>query len=298
MTGSGLAAWIQREVFAFDVPETAGQRLHFRVVEAWVLASTVVFVWGWALAIRKLPGPVYPLGLARYVDVGFLFRGEAALGTAAALTILAYLGYRRRVRWAYLAALVLFHLQYVARYSLGTIAHGANLTGMSLLALGLAGLTMGLAERQRRFALGAIYVFTGLGYLAAALSKLVASGPAWPAGRHLVLWIRERGVDMLSTHGSWEPNLLQQLVLGSPGVGTVMLGFGLAAELAGVLIVARRFRYYVIPALVIMHLGTSLVMNIDFPVYVGQLVILGAPWATWYDRWMVGRETPAVPAAG
>ena len=102
---------------------------------------------------------------------------------------------------------------------------------------------------------------------------------------------------MTSSAGAWAPNALQELALASALVATAMLTFGLLAELAGVLMIDRRFRYVVIPPLIAMHVGTSVVVNIDFPVYLLQLLLLGFPWPALYERLAVPRPSPSPPGA-
>jgi hypothetical protein len=135
---------------------------------------------------------VLPLGIAQYVDVSLLFEGARAHWNAGLIAVLALLGFFRVWRWAYLGALLLLHVQYAARYTLGEIPHSANLAGMALLALALAVPAFRTPGRQRRFTLGFTYLFVGLGYTVSGFCKLVGTGIGWPDGHHLWMWINEK----------------------------------------------------------------------------------------------------------
>lgn len=275
---------LSQQLFDFDQAETAGARLHFRLVEVFLVAYTTWFVWTWGHYIQQnIRTVVLPAGIAHYVDISFMFDHFVALGNAALITGLLLLGFFRRWRPAYGIALLLFHLQYVSRFCLGKIPHGANLVGMGILMLGLAHLLYRTGPNRRRFTFGSLYFFIGLGYVSAAVCKLIGTGLTWPSGQHLLLWITKREVVMLSTFGAFEPNLLQELVLQHYHWGTLLLLFGLVVEGMSFLIWIRRYRYYVVLLVVSMHVGIALTMNIFFAPTTYLLLLLGVPWGRVFD---------------
>lgn len=273
------------QLFSDDAPETRGDRVYFRLVELFILAYAVWFCWKWGVYIQQnVSSVLLPLGLANYVDVSFLFDHNVALLNAGLVALLGVAGFFRLWRPAYLLALLAFHLQYTARFSLGEISHGSNLIGMGVLGLGIALVAFRSESMRRRFAFGYLYFFIGLGYTSAGICKLIGTGITWPDGRHLLMWIAERNVDVLSTFGAFEPNVLQELVLTDYRFGTAILLFGLFAELASVLMWWRRWRYPVVLLLVTMHIGIYVAMNIFFAASTYFLILLGLPWNRVFDR--------------
>jgi hypothetical protein len=207
-----------------------------------------------------------------------------AVGNAALVTGLCALGFFRQWRPAYAIAILLFHLQYTARYSLGEISHGSNLVGMGILGLALALLLFDREMPRLRFLMGFLYFFIGLGYTSAAVCKLVATGITWPDGHHLLMWIAERKVDTISKLGAFDPNLLQELILQNYHWGTAVLAFGLLAEGLSFLMWYRRFRYPVVLVVLSMHIGIAITMNIFFAASTYLLVLIGVPWFRVIDR--------------
>ena len=275
------------ELFGDDGPETRGDRVYFRLVELFILAYAVWFCWDWGLYIQQnITSVLLPLGLANYVDVSFLFDHNVALVNAGLVALLGAAGFFRLWRPAYLLALLGFHFQYVARYSLGEISHGSNLIGMGVLGLGIALVAFRSASMRRRFTFGYLYFFIGLGYTSAAFCKLIGTGITWPDGHHLLMWITERKIDTLSRFGAFEPNVLQDLVLADYRFGTLILLFGFFAELVAVLMWWRKWRYPVVLLLVSMHLGIYVSMNIFFAASTYFLILLGLPWNRVFDRFL------------
>lgn len=271
------------ELFEFERPSTRGERAFGLVFELLVCSWTLLFVWEWVALLPRLSAVVLPLGVANYVDVSALFATAPAYSTVTLLTLALVCGLFR-VRFAYLVAVSLFHVMYVARYSLGEISHGSHFVGMALLALGLArDLFHGDAHKVGRFAFGWLFFVYGLSYASAGVCKLVATGLGWPSGSHLTLWIGERSIDVLSTWGSYTPNAFQVLALEYPIIGTAALTFGLLAELAAPLMWFRRLRPWVLSALIVMHLGVELSLDIFFGHNIYLLVLLAYPWARGFD---------------
>mgnify|MGYP006279547081 CR=1 FL=1 len=276
---------LARDLFGFDRPETQGERLHVRLVEGTIAAFAAYLCWTWGLYIqRNISEPHLELGVAQYIDVSFMFDHYVAVGNAVVIAILLLLGLLRAWRPAYFVAVVLFHLQYVTKNILGEISHGSNLVGMGVLGLGLAHLYFSDETNRRRFAVGFLYFFIGVGYTSAAVCKLVATGVTWAHGHHLWMWIAERKTDVISKFGAFDPNLLQEIVLTDVTWATAVLTFGHLSELFSFLIWWRPFRYPVMLMVVALHIGIWLTMNIFFTWTTILLALLALPWGTVYDR--------------
>lgn len=278
-----------RNLFDFERPETAGERLFFRVFELFIAGSTVYLAWTWALYTLRISDVVLPLGIARWLDVSFMFGHSLPLWCAGSITALVAFGFlrlRRFGRLAYALAFLLLLLQYAARFSLGEIPHSANTIGMAFLGLSLGYGFFGTTTVARRFALGFTYFYLGLGYTLAACSKLVATGPSWVDGRHLWMWINEKAIDSMAKTGVLEFNWLQSLLLEHHLLATMVLTFGLISESCAFLMWWRRFRTPVIMAIFVLHVGIFFSMNILFKLSMYELLLLGLPWAAWFDMAM------------
>lgn len=284
---------LMHELFPFDEQESDGERLYYRLLELFIVAFTIKFAWEWGAYIPKIEEVVLPLGIAGYVDISFMFEGSRGLWNAGILTVAGIAGFLRIAPGiAYPIALASFHIQYVARYCLGEISHGSNLVGMSMLALAVAAVFFRNPMHRRRFALGFMYFFIGLGYTTAAFSKLIGTGLHWPDGRHLWMWIAERSIDSTSMFGYYDLNMLQEWIVAAAVIGTVSLAFGLIVEFFGFLMWFRRTRYFIIPAIIAMHLGILATMNIFFDAFTFQLLVMGAPWAMVLDRMLDRSASP------
>ncbi len=280
-----------RNLFGFELEETKGEIVFFKIFELFVIFAIMHLAWKWGAYIPRISDVVLPLGIAQYVDITFMFGNTAGLVNAGLITTLLLIGYFRISRFAYFAGFLLVHLQYAARFSLGEIPHSSNMITMALLALGLAMLAFTDASHRRRFALGFTYFYVGLGYTLAGISKLGGTGLNWADGRHLWMWVNEKGVDVLSKTGAFDPNFLQELVLASMTLATLILAFGILTELFAFLIWFRKLRTPVILAVLGLHVGIDIIMNIFFYLSVMLLVVLGLPWSKWIDRAL---ETPSL----
>ena len=225
---------LRKELFPFELPASDGELLFFRVFEALVCVWTLQHAWTWAPFIQRIKAVVLPLGIANYVDVSVLFAHGISYVFAGCLTLLLGLGFFRLTKFAYAGAILLFHVLYAARYSLGEISHGTNFLGYAVLALAIG--TWAFRDSRStlaRFVFGFLFFFYGIGYTSAGVCKLIATGWTWPSGEHLALWVGERTVDVTSSTGSFKLNMLQQLALEHRWLGTLVLTFGLLAELVG-----------------------------------------------------------------
>jgi hypothetical protein len=275
-----------RQLFEFDREDTPGDLLHFKVLELFAVGSAVWLAWSWGLFIPLISDIVLPLGIARFVDVSFMFERSLSIWNAAAITVLTLIGYFRIWRYAHLVAFLLLHLQYAARYTLGEIPHSSNLAAMALLAVALAVPAFAEAKKRHRFAFGFLYFYTGLAYFSAGISKFIGTGWAWADGRHLWLWLYEKSVDTLSRSGSGEMNPLQELALASMVVATALLLIGMVTEMTAFLVWFPRFRTLILTAILALHVGIYVSMGILFYLSMILLVILFPFWPGLFDRYL------------
>ena len=273
-----------RNLFDFEKPQTSGELIFFKAFELFVLWATIDLAWSWGAYILRISDIVLPLGIARYVDVSFMFEHDLSIINAVLITGLMVAGFFRLTKYAYMSAFLLLHLQYSARYSLGEIPHSSNMLGMTLLGLSLAMLVFSDDLHRRRFTLGFTYFFVGLGYTLSAFCKLIGTGITWPDGRHLWMWINEKSIDAFAKTGFLEFNFLQELALSAYPIATLFLTFGLLTELFAFLSWWKKFRMPVYLAVIGLHLGIFIVMNIFFRLSTYELVLLAFPWAAWLDR--------------
>jgi hypothetical protein len=274
------------QLFQTDKPRTEGELWYFKFFELFVGAYVIKYAWEWAAYIPRNSDVVLPLGIANYIDISFMFGDVWPVVNAIFITLLCILCFFRiQFRWQYFLVLVLLHFQFAARYSQGEIPHSMNMIGMSLLALALATFLFKKPWEVSRFTFGSVYFFVGLSYFSAAISKLIGTGLYWFDGRHLWLWIAEKGIDILSRTGTFEPNFLQEMALQSLPVASVILLIGWLTEFAGVFVWSNKYRSYAITAIIAMHIGITLSMNIRFDAYVLELLIIGYPWNKLLDKY-------------
>ena len=274
---------LTRNLFDFERETTPGEVLFFRIFEGFILFATIEMAWTWGLYARRISEVVSPLGMAIYIDMSVFYGNALPLVNAGLITGLVVVGFFRFWRWGYLLALVLMHFQFVMRYTLGANPHGSNLVGMTLLALGLAMLVFKDARLQRRFTLGMTYFFVGLAYTSAGLCKLIGTGLSWVDGRHLWLWINEKGIDRLAGTGVLDFNLVQEIALSSSVLATGFLIVGLLTELTAFLMWWRRLRTVIVLAVIGLHIGIYTTMNIRSTYMMIELMFLALPWAAWLD---------------
>lgn len=272
-----------QNLFDFDREETRGDVLFFRFFELFIVLGTLKLAWDWGLYTLRISDIVLPLGIARYMDVSFMFDSPLPLINAAVISLLMLAGFFRMGRFGYLAAFLLLLPQYAARFSLGEIPHSSNMLGMTLLGLALAIVSFRDERHRRRFTLGFAYFYIGLGYTLAGISKLVGTGLTWSDGRHMWMWIYEKSIDSFAKTGILEFNPIQELLLSEIWISTVFLTMGLVTELGAFLIWWKRFRMPVMFGLMALHVGIYLVMNIFFVLAFYELILLALPWSAWLD---------------
>ncbi len=290
-----LISRLSQELFEYEREETSGEILFFKIFELYIVLSVIHLAWAWGLYVMRISDVVLPLGIANYIDVSIFFGNGASLVVAGLITIFAVLGYFRVNKYMYLAAFLLLHLQYATRFSLGEIAHSANLIAMTLLGLGTAMVLFSDAKKRRRFAMGYTYFFVGLVYTSAGISKLAGTGVFWSDGRHMWLWVHEKAVDAMGYTGLLDYSMLQELVLNSMGIATIILTVGLLIELFAWLTWIRKYRLITIQAIIALHVGIYFVMNILFWHSILELSFLALPWAKWLDTYLSSRKPIEVP---
>ncbi len=284
---------ILHNLFDFTTPDSVGRRWQWYAIEIFAVVFCLRYVWTWGLYLDSISDVVLPLGIAKWIDISFMFTPWAGMLNAVLITILLFAGFFRLWRPAFIISLMLFHLQYVARFCLGEISHGSNFVGLTIFAMGIGALLYRDGFLRRRFSLGLLYFFIGLGYFTAGMSKLIGTGLNWPDGHHLWMWIAERGVDSASKFGTASLNGFQEVLASSRTLASIVLAFGLLAELGGILIWFRKTRYLIMPVLVAMHIGISISMSIFFEAYVYEMLILGLPWYLLIDHVVNNRLDPA-----
>lgn len=273
-----------KNLFNFEAPQSIGTKVQLRTFEFFTVIYTLLYTWEWAFYIPRLSDVVLPLGLANYINIEIFF-GDLATVNAVIISVCCVIPLlSKRLRWLYAPAFILFHLQYVTRFSQGEIPHSANLVGFSLLGLALAAVFIRDINKSLPFAFGFTLFFLGVGYTSAGISKLVATGITWPDGHHLWLWIGEKSIDILSKTGEFQLNWLQEFALSNRFIATIILTFGLVAELLGCLIWWKRSRPYITIVLIGMHIGIDLAMNIFFKTFTIQLIIMGFPWNRYINN--------------
>ena len=282
-----ISGRLSKQLFEPAREETDGEILFFRLFEVFVMSYVIKLSWEWGYYMIKNSEVVLSLGAANYFDVSFLFSHSLSLINAGLITVIVILSFFRwGSRWQYFAAILLFHLQYVGRFSQGEIPHSANLIGMSLLCFSLGFIIFREPIKRSRFILGTIIFFTGLGYTTAAFTKVIGTGLDWSNGNHLWLWIAEKKTDILSRTGSFQYNWLQQLALRSVPAATAILTFGWLTELSGVLLWSKKLRPYIATGLIFLHIGITLSMNIRFDAFVYELILIGYPWAALINKYI------------
>lgn len=267
------------KLWGFNRPEKPLERPFFRLLEVYAVAYTLYFVWTWAFEIQQQADVILPLGLANYIDISMWFENNISIYAAILLTLSTLSAFFRiKTAWSYWVVMILFHLQYAARYSQGEISHGSNFVGTTVLMYAIGFSFFKHETEVRRFTIGSLFFVLGFGYTSAAICKMVGTGLHWFDGAHLQLWIGERTIDTISKFGFIEYNWLQELLMQKKWMASVTLLFGLAAEFFGFLLWFRSTRYLMIPVLIGMHLGIYWSMNILFDMFIYQLLVMMIPY--------------------
>jgi hypothetical protein len=273
-----------RHLFGFEHPVTRAERYFFYAFELFIAVCTLKYAWGWALYVQQVSDVVLPLGIAQYIPISVLFQSWTAYGVAGLLTVCVGLGATRTWRYGYLAALVLLHVLFTARYSQGEIPHSSNVLGMTLMGLGLALAAFDAEKFRRRFTMGFAYFTLGLGYTSAAACKLIGTGPHWVDGRHLQLWIYEKSIDVFAATGSFNFTFVQEMALDAVWIATLFLVVGFVTESLAFTMWWPRFRIPVVLGVIGLHAGIYFSMRIVFTITTIEMILLALPWACIAER--------------
>ncbi len=261
-------------------------KIYLKIFELFVVYEVINLAWEWGLYTLKITDVVLPLGIATAIDISFMHGNSLPVINAILISILMVISFfRLGSKWQYAIAFVLLHFQYVARFSIGEIPHSANLAGMALFSFALGIPFFKEAESRYKFIIGFTIFYIGLGYFSASISKLIGTGPGWIDGRHLWLWIAEKGTDILSREGEFDYNFVQTLALNYIPAATAMLFVGIATEFIGLLVWFKKLRPFVLLLLIGMHFGVTLSMNIRFDSFMIELFILAVPYPYIHNKY-------------
>ncbi|MDZ7756850.1 hypothetical protein [Rhodohalobacter sp.] len=280
------------QLFEPNRDQSPGELIFFKIFELFILIYTIKYAWEWGIYTQlRNSEVVLPLGVANYIDISILFQWNLALINAAVITLLSSIAFTRMgYKWFYMVVMVLLHIQYVARFSQGEIPHSMNLIGMSVLCFAVGAIWFPGKKQMPRFVMGSIIFFIGLGYTSAFIAKMIGKGIYWFDGRHLWLWISEKSIDVYSSLGYYEPNILQELALNYLPLASLILLIGWFTELIGFTMWWKKLRPFTTMLLLGMHIGITLTMNIRFDSFVMQLILIGFPWYLLIDRYI--KTTP------
>lgn len=273
------------DLFGYPIELTKAHLIYFKVFEFFIAWKTIDYAWEWGLYTLKITDVVLPLGLAKLIDISFMHNHYMPIINAILITVIVIISFFRiGFKWQYLVAIILLHVQYVARFSIGEIPHSANLPGMALFSFAMGTLFFQTKDNRYRFIIGITVFYIGFGYFSASMSKLIGTGITWIDGRHLWLWIAEKGTDILSREGEFQYTIVQQIALKSIPAATMMLMVGILTEFFGILIWFRKLRPFITLSIIGMHLGVTMSMNIRFDDFIILLLIIGFPWPEWYNN--------------
>lgn len=198
------------------------------------------------------------------------------------------------------------------RNSQGDISHHMQLVAMVLLAQWLTYVVMAARRRgwlrppaavQERVIFWSLLTI-GAGYTASGLEKLDASDGRWIA-EVPALSVQVIKAVSSAAYSSGEPVsgfkavTVPKLIIDHPNLSRVFFGAGLALELLGFLmVVSKRHAFWVALSLLLMHLGISMVMEIDFWNHVAVLFIFAVNVPGLFLKPPSDGETAASPSAG
>ena len=272
------------QLFQFNIEETKGEIIKFKVFEFVVIIQSLNNLWYWNAIIRTYSSMPYPSGIGIHVDLSFLLNYELALLISAVIALAFLMGFYQKGKYWYLVALIGMHLIYSARYSQGKVSHGSNLAGLALLALAAASIIFKERKDIRKAAMGLALFFVGFGYMFSAFSKLGASGANWVHGDHLISWIHQRSIDKISQRGEYELNFIQHLVINNVKLATLMLCIGLLTELSGFLYWFKKYRPIIATVTILMHLGVVYSLDIRFTSYIVIICTIAYPYEKVLDN--------------
>ncbi len=263
---------------------SSGLYAHFKLFEAFVYGGLLYFVWIWTGILTGHTEVFHAGGLANYLPVSFLFGSITPYLNALLISVLLACGYFRwKPKITLSLALLLIHLHYVARYSLGKLPHDTVFLGMALMGFVLGVWFFEKPAERIKFVFTFILFFMGFGYTISGIVKIIGTmiispWSIWADGYHLWMWIISRQTSMVSATGIYSLNFLQDLALQSWFLATAMLSYGLIAELCGFLLWFDRTRWIIATALIGLHLGIGVVMSLFFVPFILQIVVTSYRW--------------------
>jgi len=275
---------------------TGGMELYYKLFELMVYSGLLYHVWLWSSAITSSSGVYHPGGLAHYLPLSLMFDPVIPYVNAGIISGMLLLGFFRIMpKYTLSTALLLIHIQYVARFTLGKLPHETVFLGMALLGFVLA---VWLVPRNRdrvRFVFVFLIFFMGLAYMMSAAAKiigtyLVSPDTFWANGQHLWLWINSRQVSSMSDSGIYTLGFLSSQALNSWFVATAMLSYGLLVEAFGFLLWFDRTRWLIALLLIGLHLGIGMVMGLYFFFFIAQLAYVGFRWDLPIDGFIRSRH--------
>jgi lysylphosphatidylglycerol synthetase-like protein (DUF2156 family) len=170
-------------LFPFERELSLGERLYFRIFEGLIAVFALRLAWQWTEYMQRLERVLKPQGIGHYFDLSFLLGSQVPWLLTGALALCLLLGVARRSPYAYGAALVLMHVLYVARHSLGKAPHVAHCIGLSLIALMLGtALFRRSAVLLQRFVFGFLIFFFGVSYTLARICCSGSQSVSWMPG--------------------------------------------------------------------------------------------------------------------
>ena len=264
-----------------EVPETLTPYhiINFKLFEFFIVCNAVYLSWYWGLDMRNWSGIITPHGIAHYVDITFLYVNIFPLINASAITVFSILAFLRiKSKWLYAAVFILLLLHFSAIFSGTKLRHDTHFIGVGILSFSLVTFFFKTHKDKYRFIFGFNIFFMGLGYFLSSMSKLIGTGLHWVDGRNLHIWILRKGTEILTDTGLLDFLPMQLLVLDHIALGTLFLVIGLTVEFLAPFFWFRKTRPISTLAILGMHFGIFITLNISFHMNMIQLIIIGLPW--------------------
>lgn len=229
-----------------------------------VLALALAVATGGVLErTQEVPALPFPRGLARLIDLAPMTTAPAR--ALVALAVLGLLALFVSGRWMQPAGWALAGLALVAQTVVHSI-HTDDVQGSqepySTLIAWLLGVAIAPRLGRDREALGSALAcgVVAAGYTMGAISKLLASGPAWIDGRAMQLLVYERAF------GAPEPLASLRLAFAeSPALCTAAMAGALVLELSGALFLFRRARWPFALGAVALHVSAGVLFGYLHP---------------------------------
>lgn len=287
-----------------------GEALIMRLAFALVVVLTGII---WNAAQLPAPGTELksPNGLANILPMQWLANpGTLALGKPLVAVSLGFYVFGWAPVFSLFVPLVFMLGTGALRNSMGDISHHTQLVAMVLLAQWVVYLVAAIRRRswlrttpitQQQVIFWSILVI-GASYLASGIVKLKASDLEW-IQRVPALSVQVFKAVWSASYSTGEPvsgfkaETVPWLIVNHPHLARLFFGTGLLLELLGFLMVlGKRVARWTGIALISMHLGISLLMEIDFINHILLVLIFAVNIPGWFmERF---RRDPVSMAAG